>query len=172
MSTTSNWLNNSNDLFLQGTQDLGHFQPLLSEKRPAVVSLPTTRSDPGTRQLPLPAARPLPLPAGPFSGWLQRWSGSAPTGWVGRRRRWLVWGFTTHQQQWRRQRSPPVLFPVQPHPEAAADRTRRLICVHVGRGDGEEEASHLKCARRWGSHLLDAGLLPQMTDHSSLQWHH
>lgn len=68
--------------------------------------------------------------------------------------------------------SPPVLCSVQPQPEAAGDRAWWLVRVHMGRGDGEEEASHLKCAEGGESHLLGAGLLPQTADHRSLQWQH
>lgn len=153
-----------------GAEGLGHFQPSLSENHQPAVPLSAAWPNPRTRQLPLPAAEASSprADAASFSGGMQRLPGAAQPGRNEERRGRMADGRGGGTWKW----SGPLLRPVQLHPETGGDWTRRLVCVSVGRGDGEEAASDLKRSRRRRTHLHGTGLFLQTTDHWGSQWHH
>lgn len=161
-------------VFLSGAEGLGHFQPSLPENRLPAVPLSAARSNPRTRQLPLPSAGASPSWADTvsFSGGMQGLPGTAQSGRDEKRRGRMADGRGKGTGTGNSERSCPLLCSVQLHSETGGDWTRWLVCVSMGRRDREEAPPDLKCSwRRW-THLHDSRLLTQKTDHWGSQWNY
>lgn len=106
----------------------------LPDSHPSALSLPAARSKPRTRQLPLAPVESSAVWTASFSGGMQGLPGAAPSVWEQ-----IHGGWRAGRRRWRRSR--PYLRSLQLHSEAAGDWTRWLFFVHVGCGDGEDEAA-------------------------------